>query len=303
MGPAPMPSTCHESRAFIPKHRQARQAAGAKRRFAARACALGALRYIACTHLLTLAPEAILRFIPTCLALACLLAFAAGCGSARSTSPRVTAQTRRLVTVVVTDSLGRPLGGGPLRATSLTDSAGLARVVTGYAFNDSGNVRFTLGSGPWAFTGVVSESPNHPGWALGGTALVPGDDRPAGDTVLVRIEVHTASRVRGRVRLEGRADHSGTLVSLGVAESYVLTDDAGDFSLGALPPGRWALTAHHGGYALGAWWITVPVPGSTLWLAEDSLATDGSAPSDPPAHTTARPVGTSPSFWFLTVPN
>ncbi|MCC6650545.1 MAG: hypothetical protein IT348_05305 [Candidatus Eisenbacteria bacterium] len=240
----------------------------------------------------------VFRLLP----LACLLALAAGCGSTRTTSPAVPSRAARLVTVVLTDSLGRPLYGGPLRATSLTDSAGLARVVTGYAFNDSGNVRFTLSPGPWAFTGVVV-SWDEPGFALGGTAVVPGDERAAGDTVLVRIEIRTASRVQGRIRLQGRADHSGTLVSLGVAETHVLTDEAGDFSLGAVPPGRWAVTAYQGGYELGVWWVSVPAPGSLLTLAEDSLAADGSGPGDPPIRMTARPLGTPPSFRILAAPN
>lgn len=231
--------------------------------------------------------------------LALLFAFAAGCGgSSKSTSPRVPPSVSRLVTVVVADSLGTPLWGGPLRATSLDDPAGLGRMATGYAFNDSGNTRFTLPSGPWAFTRRVQSWPDHPGWALGGTTIVPGGERPEGDTVLVRLTVHTTSWVRGRVRLQGRGDHSGTLVSLGAAETFVLTAPDGAFVLDGVPPGRWAVTAWHGGYALGIWWIDVPLPGSTVALAEDSLAASPDGPSDPPTHTTASPSTPSTQFRF-----
>ncbi len=229
--------------------------------------------------------------------LALLFAFAAGCGGAsKSTSPSVPRSLARLVTVVVTDSLGTPLWGGPLRATSLADSAGLARVSMGYAYNDSGNVRYTLPSGPWAFTGRVIEWPDHPGWALGGTAVVPGNELPDADTVLVRIMVHTTSWVHGRVRLQGRAEHAGTFVSLGSAEHFVLTGPDGAFVLDEVPPGRWAVTAWHGGFALGSWWIHVPSPGSTVVLADDSLTVDPDGPSDPPTHTSARPEGFGSTF-------
>lgn len=239
-----------------------------------------------------------MRHSPLLSTLAVLLAFAAGCGgSSKSTSPRVPPSVSRLVTVVVTDSLGTPLWGGPLRATSLGDSAGLARVVTGYAFNDSGLVRYTLPSGPWAFTGrVLPPWPEHPGMARGGTAVVPGSERPGGDTVLVRIAVHTTSWVRGRVRLQGRDEHSGTLVSLGAAETCVLTGPDGAFVLDGVPPGHWAVTAWHGGFALGVWWVDVPAPGSTVALADDSLTADPDGPPDPPTHTSARPEGFVSTF-------
>lgn len=233
------------------------------------------------------------RSVP--LLLAVLVLLASGCSSSRSTRPVVPRGTPRDVALVATDSLGAALPDLLVRATSLTDSAGLARVQVAVA-DAQGVARFALLPGPWAFTASLGGVPER---VLGASAIVPGDERPEGDSVRVDATAHTASTVSGRVRLRGSVDHAGTLVGLGVAAAYTVTDANGDFALGGVPVGAWAVTAWHGGYRLGVWRVDVPAPGSALVVPEDSLATSDDLPEGPPTHSAARPVGTSPPWSFF----
>jgi hypothetical protein len=54
------------------------------------------------------------------------------------------------------------------------------------------------------------------------------------------------SRVHGVVQLEGRNDHSGTVVT--VAGRYTVTDSAGQYAIENLPAGLWSAVASHEGF-------------------------------------------------------
>lgn len=195
------------------------------------------------------------------------LAFAAGCSASRTTAPPV-ALVRRAVTVLVADSLGAPAAGVFVRAIAMADSGGFGALTTGTTDED-GAVRFAaLPEGAWAFACASGAAP---GRAAGATTIVPGAARPAADTLVVRLTLHTASSASVRRTLSDAADPEGTIVQVVETGALAFTDAAGDGTLDALPVGRWTLASVRYGYATHYAPFEVSAPGSALALPPIAL--------------------------------
>lgn len=213
----------------------------------------------------TLSPRRPGRALPAMLAVLGALAAIMLAGCSESTKPRMnTPRMRRSATLVVRDSLGAPAANATVIASSAFDSAGFAIVEFGTTDVD-GEAQFTLAEGGWgvhaAATTMVS----------GATFVVPGASRPPADTVAVRLTLHTPSSVRGVVTLAGRASHDGTVVSSSQLAGLSVTDVAGRYQLGGLPPGNWTITMAHVGFQLGIVTAHVAAPGSADSLAAVQL--------------------------------
>jgi hypothetical protein len=174
----------------------------------------------------------------------------------------------RTVGLVVRDSLGAPITGASVVLVADLDSAGIARVVRATT-NTLGLVSVVLGEGSWGAHALRAGGIPR---AAGATFFVPGDTRPAADTLMVNLTIHTASAARGVVTLTGRGDHSGTVVACPPAEPPAVTDSTGAFSLGLLPLGRWTLTMYHPGFAFRVAPVTIPAPGDTVAVPAAALA-------------------------------
>lgn len=206
--------------------------------------------------------------VPVFAALAAVvLAFAAGCSSSRTSAPSV-ALVNRAVTVLVADSLGTPAAGVLVRAIAMADSGGFGALTTGTTDGD-GAVRFaSLSEGAWAFTCASGAAP---GRAAGATAIVPGASRPAEDTLVVRLTLHTASSANVRRTLSDAADPDGTIVQVVETGALAFTDADGECTLHSLPVGRWTLASVRYGYATHYAPFEVGAPGSEIVLPTIAL--------------------------------
>jgi hypothetical protein len=196
------------------------------------------------------------------LALATLIL--AGCDKSPTSPPPP--PLHRTVTVAVSDSLGAPAPGVDLWCVSEWDSAGFAQLRN--ATTDAGgNATFVLHEGDWGLHGRRPATR----WVGGATFDVPGRTRPAIDTIVVRIGLHTAAWARGRVRLAGRTDHSGVVIDCPPVPSVVVTDISGTYTLDLLPLGHWTITMFATGFALGLAPIDVTTPGQTVLVPDKQL--------------------------------
>ncbi|MBI5168860.1 MAG: hypothetical protein HZA61_05190 [Candidatus Eisenbacteria bacterium] len=198
---------------------------------------------------------------------AAALACAPGCSASRSTAPHAVL-VKRDVTVLLTDSLGVPAAGLFVRATALPDSGGFGALSTG-STDDAGAVRFAaLSEGTWAFACASGVAP---GRAAGSTAVVPGAERAAAETLVVRLTLHTASSVTTRRTLSDAAGPEGTFAQVVETGALAITDAAGACTIAGLPPGRWTLAAMRYGYATHHAPFEVSSPGSALVLPDVTL--------------------------------
>ena len=185
-------------------------------------------------------------------------------------APPIEPPLRRTASVVVIDSLGSPAANVRVRLVSDGDSAGFARVFE--ADSDAqGSVVAVLIEGGW---GVHALRDGGSPTVAGTTFTVAGRARPATDTVVVRIELHTPSVARGRVRLGGRTNHAGTVVDCPPVPTALVTDSTGTYQVGLLPPGHWTITMFHTGFRLGVASIQVAQPGQTLDVPDVLLISD-----------------------------
>jgi hypothetical protein len=106
----------------------------------------------------------------------------------------------------------------------------------------------------------------------GATFIVPGLTRPAADTIVVRITLHTPSVARGRVLLPSGTDHAGTIVGCPPAPPVAVTAADGEYVLDLLPLGRWTITLYHSGFGLGLASIDITTPGDTLEVGDVHLS-------------------------------
>lgn len=192
------------------------------------------------------------------------VALAAGSCSKSPTEPEPPVTMHRTVTVLVRDSLGAPAAGAAVWWVARFDSAdiGETRVAT---TDDEGADLQVLAEGPWV---VTASGPA--GRVAGASFLVAGEGRAAADTQLVRLVLHTGSRITGVATLAGRTEHSGTLVSSEVV-AFAVTDSAGAWAMDGMPLGRWPLTAFHFGFARGLTEAVVTTPGSVVAVPPVSL--------------------------------
>jgi hypothetical protein len=217
-----------------------------------------------------------------CPALAALLLVAlVAPGCARdTTAPAAPWHLRRALTVVLTDSLGAPVADQAVTLVSLVDVAGI--VPTLHAATDaSGRAAFVVDDGPWAAAADPLAVTGPPARRLvaGATFRVPDASHPSADTVLVRLLMHTSSRVGGTTLLGGQSDHRGTSVSTVACPASVASTDAdGRWSLDDVPPGRWSFVMSHGGYATTTRTAVVPAPGSAVSLPAVQLPGPTRAP-------------------------
>lgn len=196
--------------------------------------------------------------------LACVLTVS--CSDA-PTEPPVPPTVHRTVGIVVRDSLDTPAVGATVQAVAEFDSAGIAPVA--YATTDgTGVATVVLAQGAW---GVHALTTGGDPRVAGARFTVPGDTRPAIDTIVVRITLHTPSVARGRVLLASGTDHRGTIVGCPPAPSVAVTDPTGAFVLDLLPLGHWTITMHHAAYSLGLAPIEITAPGDTLTVADVQL--------------------------------
>jgi len=169
-------------------------------------------------------------------------------------APKVT--VHRTVTAVSRDSLGDPVAPASLVWTAQFDSAGLTEVR--YASTDAnGENRQVLAQGGW----IVSTAPGPR--AAGASLVVAGAERAAADTQVVQLTMHTASRMEGRVRLAGRTDHRGTIVT-GDVGGFTVTDSTGAWALDGVPLGRWTIWTEQLGFEKAVFQVAVVIPGSVV---------------------------------------
>jgi len=197
------------------------------------------------------------------------LALATGCSHAPN-GPAPLPPLHRTSAVIVTDSLGQPAFDVRVRLVSQRDSAGFAFVVEGRS-DAQGVFSAVLIEGQWGVHGLADlGSPT----VAGATFEVPGRTRAEGDTIVVRIALHTPSLARGRVLLGGRSDHSGTVVDCPPAPTAMATDSTGSYTMLWLPPGHWTITLFHTGFRLGLAPIDVTTPGASLDVPDVLLISD-----------------------------
>jgi len=181
----------------------------------------------------------------------------ASCGKS-PTEPPPRAVVHRTVTVVVADSLGAPAVNAAVVWVARFDSAGVNETRFSPTDDEGADLQ-VLAEGPW----VVSVAAALPARVAGASFVVSGAARAAADTQVVRLVLHTGSRVTGSATLAGRTEHSGTIVSSETG-AFAVTDSSGAWALGDVPLGRWPLTMFHFGFALGTAEAVVTTPGSTV---------------------------------------
>lgn len=180
----------------------------------------------------------------------------ASCANDSPTEPVPKVTVHRTVTAVLLDSLGDPIAGENLAWTAQFDSAGLIEVR--HSSTDFyGMDMQVLAQGGWIVTTLPGAR------AAGASLIVNGEERAPADTQVVRLTMHTSSRVRGRVLLAGRTDHRGTIVT-GDAGGFTITDSTGVWVLDGVPLGRWTIWTEHHGFERAQFMVEVVVPGSVV---------------------------------------
>ena len=184
----------------------------------------------------------------------------------------VLAPVERATTVVVHDALDAPVTALSVFALHL-DGVEVIAAPT----DATGAARFTLVAGRWAVSATLSPG-SGPAQVAGSTGTVRGAGSGLPDTVLYRLRLAPESVASGDVRLAGRLDHSGTLVSIDELPGFARTDQNGAWRLTALPPGIWTGLAIQPGFKIGVFDIIIPAPADTVVLADTALL----QPSGPP---------------------
>lgn len=179
----------------------------------------------------------------------------AACQRAPS-EPATHATVHRTVTAVVRGEGGAPVPGAELVWTAQFDSAGIVDVRRDDSDAD-GEARQVLAQGGWR---VVARSGT---LAAGASLVVPGPERDVADTQVVRLTLREGSRLEGTVTLAARQDHSGTVVTAQTGDA-VVTGPSGAWAIGAVPLGRWTVTAHHPAFQTGVALVSVVTPGSIV---------------------------------------
>lgn len=216
-------------------------------------------------------------------AVAALAVLAAGCGKSKSsTAPDPI--TSRTLTISLRDSTGAPVSGAFVWAAP---DDGIS--VVGGVTNAQGLCSVTAPVGPGVAAMVDDFGVAEPGpLVAAGTFVIPGDSRPASDTIMVRLVVVTGSYISGVVLRPGPAtDHSGLFVS---APDYLTgafdeSDVDGNYRFGRIPPGRWNLLYSD----LAGQWIasqTVVVPTTPSVIVAPSITVN---PVPPGTRLRARP--------------
>jgi hypothetical protein len=200
------------------------------------------------------------------LATACLTVWAlSGCARDHPTAPPAATTTPRVVGIALADSLGAPLASATLSATSLFDVNGFA-VVLFETTDGAGEAALNLLPGPWILSARATD-----GRVAGAHAVILAAT-PASDSILVRLEAHAPSRIEGHVRLAGRIDHRGIIVSaIGIGDALAVTDSTGAYALYAVPPGTWTVFCGILGFADGFTNVTVTTPGSVVTAPDIQL--------------------------------
>lgn len=195
---------------------------------------------------------------PVLAALAVLALGALASCSESPTEPPPRTVVHRTVTVVVRDSLGTPAENAAVLWVARFDSAGVSETRFSMTDNEGADLQ-VLAEGPW----VVSVAAAPGSRVAGASFVVSGAARAAADTQVVRLVLHTGSRVTGSATLAGRTEHSGTIVSSETG-GFAVTDSTGAWAMDGVPLGRWPLTMFHFGFALGTSEAVVTTPGSTV---------------------------------------
>ncbi len=206
---------------------------------------------------------------PLLAALAMATAVLAASCSRSPTAPRPVATVRRSVAVLVADSLGAPAVGVPVTWISQFDSAGTA-ILLGGATGSDGVAEAVLAEGGW----IVATGAGSP-FALvaGASFIVAGSVRAPADTQLVRLVLHTGSRLAGVVTLAGMPDHRGTVV-FGTFVGLAETDSTGAWAMDGVPLGRWLVTAYHPAFQEGIVTVAVTTPGSNVTAPSMTLRSE-----------------------------
>lgn len=184
---------------------------------------------------------------------------AASCGRSPS-GPEPPATVHRTVTAVVRDESGAPVEGAGLAWTAQFDSAGVVDVRREESDAD-GEARQVLAQGGWRVVARLG------GLAAGASLVVPGLERDAADTQVVRLTLREGSRLQGTVTLAARTDHSGTAVTAQTGDT-VVTGPTGAWALEGVPLGRWTVTARHPAFRTGVALVQVVAPGSVVVVPE-----------------------------------
>ena len=180
-------------------------------------------------------------------------------------APPAAVSTPRPVGIALADSLGAPIPGATLAATSLFDVNGFAIVIYG-STDAAGEATLQMRAGPWIVSARAAD-----GRVAGShsTILAPP---PNPDSVLVRLVARAPSRIEGHARLAGRTDHRGILVSaIGIDGAAAVTDSSGAYAIDRVPPGTWALFFGALGFGDHFIHVTVPAPATTVTAADIEL--------------------------------
>lgn len=199
-------------------------------------------------------------------ALLCAVVLAVhGCGRDSPTAPPAAVSTPRPVGIALADSLGAPIAGAALAATSLFDVNGFALVIHGTT-DAAGEATLQLRAGPWVVFARATD-----GRVAGSLATILAPP-PSPDSVLVRLVARAPSRIEGQARLAGRSDHRGILVSaIGIDGGMAVTDSSGAYAIGRMPPGTWALFFGAHGFGDHFTFVTVTAPATTVTAPDVEL--------------------------------
>lgn len=178
---------------------------------------------------------------------------------------------------MLTDSLGISLVDADLTATSLFAVDGFA--LTMYTTTDAdGEALLQLLPGAWIVTARAGD-----GHVAGTQATILAAHLDP-DTVLVRLEAHSPSRIEGYARLAGRSDHRGILVTaIGIDTAPAVTDSSGAYAIDHVPLGNWSLFFGALGFADAFTFVTVTLPASTVAAPDIELISSPAPGSNPTA--------------------
>jgi len=176
---------------------------------------------------------------------------------------------QRETAVLVVDGAGTPVPG----ATVLAVSADLVQAFSGTT-DAGGLAHFTLTEGRWAVSTHVTPGSGPP-LAAGSTGRILGAGSGIPDTAMFRLRLGIQSVATGTFQLAGRANHSGTLVSVVELLSETNTDSTGAWRLTGLPPGVWTGLAENPGFKIAVFDLPVPGVDDTITVASQVLQPGG----------------------------
>ncbi|MCE9626930.1 MAG: hypothetical protein K8R56_03325 [Candidatus Eisenbacteria bacterium] len=212
------------------------------------------------------------------LALAALAVFASGCGKSKSaTAPEPV--TSRTVTIELRDSTGAAMSG-----IIVWTAAADGLTIFGGATDAQGHRTMVMPVGASVVATVNDIFDSVPGALVaGGTFNVPGDSRPAADTIMVRLVATTGSLITGVVHRPGSpVSDSGLAVSAPdyLATAFDISHPDGKYSFGRIPPGDWRVTYSDFTARLGATQV-VHVPATPSIVVADPITVAALAPGTP----------------------